>query len=74
VYNSPTDDYLDDRAKIVTLAPDGTISTLAGGANANGPREGIGTNVYLPVTGNLLMVDGALYAASQFELLRVDQN
>ena len=66
--------YLTDRTKILTIAPDNTISALAGGADANGPREGIGENVHFPFTGYLLMLDGALYTGTDYQLVRVDPN
>lgn len=66
--------YLTDRTKILTLAPDNTISALAGGADANGPREGMGENVHFPFTGYLIMLDGALYTGTDYQLVRVDVN
>jgi len=66
--------YLNDRTKILTIAPDNTISVVAGGADANGPREGIGANVHFPFTGYLLMLDGALYAGTDYQLVRVTPN
>ncbi|AYB35063.1 IPT/TIG domain-containing protein [Chryseolinea soli] len=66
--------YLTDRTKIITIASDNTISALAGGADANGPREGIGEKVHFPFTGYLIMMDGALYTGTDYQLVRVEPN
>ena len=66
--------YQNARTKILTIAPDNTISALAGGANENGPREGIGNNVYLSFPRYLLTLDGALYTGTDYQLVRVDPN
>jgi hypothetical protein len=67
-------DYDTNQTQILTITPDNSISALAGGANANGPREGIGENVYLFFPGYLLMLDGALYTGTDYQLVRVDVN
>jgi hypothetical protein len=61
--------------KIITVAPDGKVNTLAGGGGTpNGPFEGIGENVYIPYVSSIVQIGDALYVGADYQLLKIDLN
>lgn len=57
--------------KIITLSPSNYMSSLTGGKNI-GSREGIGNQVYIPYGGSLVFMDNALYAGTDYQIIKID--